>query len=307
MATTPKKRTTRKKAKYTVEQTAAYREEQRAKQADLMKEAVAQVLTSEGWRRWARLRARCNRYSFNNLCLIVSQRPDASVVMKYGDWKPFGRWVLPASEERGAPIQIFAPLFRRPTAEEIAAGHDPERKVLYAFKLVPVFDVSQTDGDPLPEPPESQPITGDSHAHLIPLLENLAGQLGFMVVEKPASLLHGAGGYCDYSNGVIAVLDEQAPNAKVRTLIHELAHALGVKGTTGSEYSRAQAEVIVETVTFIVADGLGLDTSGDSIPYVAGWGQADEAEAITKFGAIVDKVARQIEDAINIEQKEKAA
>jgi hypothetical protein len=299
MATTPKKRTTRK-PKYTVEQTAAYREEQRAKQADLMKEAVAQVLTSEGWRRWAKLRSKVNRYSFNNLCLIVSQRPDASMVMKYGDWKPFGRWVLPASEERGAPIQVFAPMFRWPTAEEIADGHPAEKKILYRFKLVPVFDVAQTDGDPLPDPPESQPITGDSHAHLLPLLTKLAGELGYTVEEKPASILHGAGGYCDYKNKTIALLDEQAPNAKVRTLIHEIAHALGV---TYKDYGRAEAEVIVETTTWIVCEGLGLDTGGESIPYVAGWGEQDEAEAIVKFGAVVDKVARQIENAINTEQK----
>ena len=81
-------------------------------------------------------------------------------------------------------------------------------------------------------------------------------------------------------------------NGRVRVLVHELAHALGVGYR---EYGRERAEVIVDTVTFIVCAGAGLDIAGESIPYVAGWGETGALKAVTEFAAVIDTIARQIE------------
>ncbi|MDX2007111.1 MAG: ArdC family protein [Meiothermus sp.] len=85
--------------------------------------------------------ARFNRYSLHNQLLIALQKPDATQVAGYQVWKDMGRQVRRG--EQG--IRILAPLFRKPKTEE------EESKVVYGFKVVSVFDVSQTDGDPLPE------------------------------------------------------------------------------------------------------------------------------------------------------------
>lgn len=277
------------KKTFSPEERAAYREQQREASADLMKKAVSELLTSEGWIAWAKCRARMNRYSLNNTLLIVCQLPTASLVSSYKHWKELNRQVI--AGERA--LRIFAPLFRWPTEEDLAAGAKKDQKVLYGFKLVPVFDVSQTEGDPLPEP-TSEPITGDSHADYIPALEAFAAKQGYTVSYEDLSGT-GMGGYCDPKNKRIVVGIGTPANATVRVLVHEIAHSLGVGY---KDYGREAAEVIVETATFIVCDGLGLDTSGDSIPYVASWGAQDQAAAIEKFAGVVHKVAKDIEDAV---------
>ncbi len=90
-------------------------------------------------------------------------------------------------------------------------------------------------------------------------------------------------------------------NARVRVLVHEIAHALGVGY---SEYGRRRAEVLVDTVTFIVCGAVGLDTSGSSIPYVAGWGESGELEAIRSYAETIDKIARRIEGALVVDASE---
>lgn len=281
-------RTPRKRTEYTPEQKEAYRKEQREQSAELMKQGVQELLTSEGWQKWAAMRARLHSYSFNNTLLILAQYPEASVVASGKFWMQHERRMLKGSRA----LRVFAPLFRRPTNEEIAAGRSPEDKVLYSYKLVPVFDISQTEGEPLPEL-DVQPMTGDSHVAYLRPLEKLAQSLGFSVSFE---MLSGEmGGYCDAKAQHIAIRRDASANAQVRTLIHEIAHALGVSYT---EYGREHAEVIVETATFIVTTSIGLDTTGTSIPYVTSWGEADAVKAIEKFAGIVDKVARQIERAV---------
>lgn len=280
--------TRRKRVEFTPEEKEAYRKEQRELGAELMKQGVAELLTSEGWQKWAAMRARLHTYSFANTMLILAQMPEATHVASGKFWKDHGRLMLKGTKS----LKVWAPLFRRPTDQEIAAGRRPEDKVLYSYKLVPVFDISQTDGEPLPVQ-EVQPLTGDSHAEYLRPLEVFAHSLGFSVSYEDLS--GDLGGYCDTKHNHIAINKNREVNSQVRTLIHEIAHALGIGY---AEYGREQAEVLVETAAFIVATSIGLDTTGYSVPYVAGWGEANAVAAIEKFANEVDKVARQIERAV---------
>ena len=165
------------------------------------------------------------------------------------------------------------------------------------FKTAFVFDLSQTEplpgAEPTPLQPPSEPLTGDSHLHLIAPLVAFAKSLGYAVSFE---LLEGAaGGWCD-PRGQRIVVDAGAPlNSQVRTLIHECAHASGVDYQV---YSRAQAEVIVDTVTFIVTAGVGLDVQGETVPYIAGWGEDGALQAVSEFAETIDRVARRIEEAL---------
>jgi hypothetical protein len=79
-------------------------------------------------------------------------------------------------------------------------------------------------------------------------------------------------------------------------LVHEIAHSLGVDY---QQYGRQRAEVLVDTVTYVVLAGqVGLDVGGESIPYVAGWGEAGELDAIREYAETIDAIARRIETAI---------
>jgi hypothetical protein len=93
-------------------------------------------------------------------------------------------------------------------------------------------------------------------------------------------------------------------NGQVRTLVHELVHALGVNYQT---HTRPQSEVIVDTATLIILSGAGLDTSGETIPYVAGWGETGALEAVTEHAELIDRLARTVEKAIATDTHDTAA
>ena len=259
---------------------AEYRDGKRSEQRALVEAACREMLSSEGWRRFAETRATFHRYSFGNCQLIAYQRPDATQVAGFRAWQALGRQVRKG--ERA--IRILAPMSVKDRDEQ---GNETDEHRTF-FRAVPVFDVSQTDGDRLPEAPR-EPITGDSHASYVEQLEQYARSLGY-TVEREA--LESAGGYCDAKRQRIVVSSNvDSANAHVRVLVHELAHALGVGY---ADYGREVAEVIVETATVIVCGSVGLDTSGESIPYIAGWGEQD-LDAIRRHAAKVDEIARTLE------------
>jgi hypothetical protein len=114
----------------------------------------------------------------------------------------------------------------------------------------------------------------------------------------------GCDGYCDHANHVIAVDANLPANAQVRMLIHELCHAHGADYKT---YDRAACEVIVDCATHIACSTLGFDTAGETIPYIAGWGEADNAlAAVTCFAGVIDSLAAANEMALTGERADRS-
>ena len=191
-------------------------------------------------------------------------------------------------------IRILAPVTVKDRDEH---GETTGEKKVF-FRTVPVFDVSMTDPlpgkQPVPLTPPAEPITGDSHHHLIAPLIAHAAQLGYTVEirELPE---HGPGGWCDAKRRQIVVANGPA-NQQVRTLTHELAHAHGIGY---EQYGREQAEVLVDCVTYCVLGSVGLDVGGESIPYIAGWGEDGALDAIREYAQTIDTIARRIEDALD--------
>jgi antirestriction protein ArdC len=269
-----------------LQERAAYKEAKRAEAREQVERATRALLSSDGWQAWAHTRATFHRYSMGNTMLIALQRPDATQVAGFKAWQQLGRQVRKGERS----IRIMAPMSVKERDEQ---GEETGERVVF-FRAVPVFDVSQTDGEPLPEPP-CEPITGDSHERYIAALEDHARSLGFSVESEP---LEHAGGFCDAKRRRIVVSSNvEAPNARVRVLVHELAHAHGVGY---ADYGREDAEVLVETAAVIICGALGLDTSGESIPYIAGWGEANDLDAIGKHAATVDEIASAIEAACGV-------
>ena len=108
----------------------------------------------------------------------------------------------------------------------------------------------------------------------------------------------GAQGWCDPVKREIVVNRQRPDNARVRILVHEIAHAHPVGRLDYQHFTRQQAEVLVDTVTDVVCGQVGLDVEGESIPYVAGWGETGALEAVHTFASTVDAVASAIEEAI---------
>jgi N-terminal domain of anti-restriction factor ArdC len=273
----------------------AERQRRRAADRQRIEQAARALLTSEGWRRWVRVRAAngLRRYSFHNQLLVALQtNGKATFVAGFRAWLELGYRV-----NRGEKaIRILAPMTIKDGAVR-SYGEDDDRTRI-VFRAVSVFDRSQVS--PLPDrEPQSlesplEPLTGDSHARLLDPLRRFAEKLGFSVTFQ--AIAGPEGGWCDRSARQI-VVDAGAPaNARVRALVHELAHALGVGYR---DFGRERAEVIVDTATYIVCSGVGLDISGESVPYVAGWGEDGALEAVGKFAQTIDGLARRIEDALD--------
>ncbi len=263
----------------------AYRETKRAEARDAIERAARALLTSEGWRRWAETRATFHDYSMNNCMLIAMQCPEATRVAGFKAWQQLNRQVRKGEHA----IRIMAPMVVKQRDDK---GEDADGTITL-FRAVSVFDISQTDGEPLPEPP-CEPVTGDSHAPYIAKLESFARSIGYHVEYRP---LEHSGGFCKAAERLICVsTNTTSANGRVRTLIHELAHAVGVP--TYKEHGRADAEVVVETAAVIVCRSIGLDTSGEGIPYIAGWGEANDVAAIRRYAETVDTIARTLESAV---------
>jgi hypothetical protein len=103
----------------------------------------------------------------------------------------------------------------------------------------------------------------------------------------------GPSGWCDAKRKQIVVATGPA-NRQVRTLTHELAHAHGL----GYELGRERCEVLVDCVTYCVLGSVGLDVGGESIPYIAGWGEDGALDAIREYAQAIDMIARRIEEAL---------
>jgi hypothetical protein len=144
----------------------------------------------------------------------------------------------------------------------------------------------------MPLEPPGQPVSGDSHSHLLPRLEEHAQKIGYTVGYEP---LGGHSGYCSPNEHRIGVDANLPANGKVATLIHELAHAHGVDY---QRFTRPEAELIVESVAYIVCAGAGLDTKSESIPYLAGWNDQQALERIEALAGTIDETARRIEHAL---------
>ena len=222
-----------------------------------MEATLSSLTTDNRWEAYLSVMAKFHRYSVNNSLLIFCQRPDATLVKGYHGWKTLGRQVRRG--ERG--ITILAPLIKR---EVLETGQDPEPHVV-GFRAVSVFDVAQTDGEPLRGMPELLQTADYGQ-----LLEAIHQAIPFPVSLVPS--LNGANGVFNTQARTIAVVESLAPDMRTKTLLHEWAHGLR---DPADQRSRNEEEVIAEATAYVVASHYGLDTRRYSVGYVASWSEGD--------------------------------
>jgi len=249
---------------------------------------IAQLTSSETWTTWLRVQARFHRYSFSLALLIALQCPGATRVTGFHTWRRLGRTV-----QRGeSALWILAPVTRR-----VASDDDPEQstRVVTAFRVVPVFDVSQTTGDDLPE--ICTRLSGDDPLGAYAQLLKVARGIDFTVEDHVFE--DETNGDCSHRCRRIRVSTRLQPAHRVKTLCHELGHALLHSEPT----NRALAELEAESVAFIVCDGLGIQSDAWSFGYVASWsGGGDEAIAAIKAAATrIQRTADRILTALQLE------
>ncbi len=262
-------------------------------------EQVEALRETEAWTKFLRFCSAFHTYSLNNILLILSQNPDATNVAGYRTWQSLGRQVRKGEKA----LKIFGGRDIVETVEDPTTGKEKEERRTKFF-LVSVFDQSQTDLlDPEADDPTelAKHLTGDfdgqAQAIIDQLTSFLADQGWTVTVETVAGA---ANGYTTVDGTHRIVVDEQlAPAQKVKTLLHETAHALLHANNGATEYAehRGICETEAESVAYVVAGLLGLNTADYSIGYVAAWSQAD-TDLIHTTPANVLKTANRIAEGL---------
>ena len=252
-------------------------------------ERVGSLDSLEAWGAWLRFANGFHRYSFNNTVLVWAQRPDATMVAGYRAWQAKGRQV-----RRGETlIKVFGPVTTREPKLDVlgrpvrdADGKPVQEVRIVGVKPVSVFDVSQTDGDPLPTPPEATLLTGQAPPGLWDILQAFVEAQGFSVSR----------GDCGEANGVtmfdtreVRVRADVDDAQGVKTLAHEAGHVLLHAPEQRDAFAcRGVVEVEAESVAFLVTAAHGLDSSQYTFNYVAGWAH----QAATGDGPSVEDIVK---------------
>lgn len=203
---------------------------------------------------------RFHRYSFRNVCLIAMQRPDATRVAGYSAWTQLGRHVKKG--EKG--IVVVAPMVIKPDDKKQPPTEDgTESRPILRFRGVHVFDISQTDGEPLPELARTQ---GDPGTHLARLQEAIRSR---GITLDHDDLPDGCDGVS--RGGRISIRAGMPPAEEFAVTVHELAHELlhrdkeaRAKGMAGKTLRETQAEAVAH----VVCSAIGLEVGDSARDYI---------------------------------------
>ena len=281
---------------------------------DRLEQGITELFESERYREYLRVMSKFHNYSINNTLLIAMQKPDASLVAGFSAWKNnFGRNVMKG--QKG--IKIIAPSPYKvkqemkkidPHTQQPIIGKDgkpvtEEKEItIPAYKVVSVFDVSQTEGKELPDIAVDK-LTGDVERYrdFFAALEKTSPvPIGF---EQIPGSSHG---YYHLEDKRIAIQEGMSELQTLKTAIHEIAHAKlhdidlnAPENEQQPHVDRRTREVEAESVAYTVCQHYGLDTSDYSFGYVAGWSSGRELSELKSSLETIRSAAAEIINSID--------
>ena len=281
---------------------------------DRLEQGITELFDSERYKEYLRVMSKFHNYSFNNTLLIAMQKPDASLIAGFNAWKNnFGRNVMKG--QKGIKILAPSPFKIKkemekidPQTQKAIIGKDgkpvtEEKEItIPAFKVVSVFDVSQTEGRELPDIAVNM-LTGDveHYKDVFAALEKTSPvPVGFEKIEG------GAHGYYHLEDKRIALDEGMSELQTLKTLIHEIAHAKlhdidlnAPLEDLENRPDRRTREVQAESIAYTVCQHYGLDTSDYSFGYVAGWSAGRELAELKSSLETIRSAAAEIINSID--------
>ena len=290
---------------------------------DRLEQGITELFDSERYKEYLKVMSKFHNYSFRNTVLIAMQKPDASLVAGFSAWKNnFGRNVMKG--QKGIKIIAPSPFKIRQEVEKIdphtqkpIIGKDgkpvtEEKEIkIPAYKVVSVFDVSQTEGKELPDIAVDE-LTGDvdRYKDFFAALEKTSPvPIAFENIEG------GSHGYYHLEDKRIAINEGMSELQTLKTTIHEIAHAKlhdidlnAPKDEQQPRVDRRTREVEAESVAYTVCQHYGLDTSDYSFGYVAGWSSGRELSELKSSLETIRSAAAEIINSIdeNLAELQKA-
>lgn len=281
-----------------------------------LEEGIKSVFASSKYREYLTVMSKFHSYSFNNSILILMQKPDARYVAGYRTWESLNRHVKKG--EKG--ITILAPNPHRLTKEvtvinpetgqpRLDADGKPmteQKQITYAsFRPITIFDVSQTEGEPLPEL-----VTELKKKALnYPLLMNIIKSTSPVPIrfESWEGL---AKGYYNRTSDEIVIKDGMSESQTLKTALHETAHSI-LHADKKNLKDPATKEIKAESVAFIVCNHFGIDTSDYSFAYLASWSSSKELPELraslktiqTTAHDLIDRMDEQIQRHMEIQRQ----
>lgn len=244
-----------------------------------LEKSIQDFMESEKYKTFLSSMAKFHNYSLNNQILIAVQKPDSTLCAGYTTWQKQNRYVKKG--EKGIRIICPAPYKKEYLKDVIdkttgkpellpdgKAKQEIVQKVIPFFKVGYVYDISQTEGQPLPEIADI--LEGDLDEDLKSLKEAMLQASPVPVCFQPID--GETNGFYSPAAGEIVVDSTLSEKQSLKTLIHETAHALlHNPEASSSQSTRETKEVEAESVAYVVCQYFGLDTSDYSFGYIAGW------------------------------------
>ena len=236
-----------------------------------LEKGVVDVFNSDNYKQYLSTMSRFHSYSFKNSLLIYMQKPDATLVAGYQSWiKDHKRHIKPG--EKGIRILAPCPYKSKMVKEEHPDVEDDKGKgrtveiTQMYFKPVAVFDISQTEGEDLPEICHNLTGGTDNYDQFLDILCRTAP-----VPVVFDNLPGGASGCYSDTNRQITIQKDMPQAQTLKTLVHEITHSVLHAGEAFDETDRRTKEVQAESTAYVVCCYYGLDTSDYSFGYIAGW------------------------------------
>lgn len=257
-----------------------------------LKEGIKEFLDSDKYRDYLTKMSQLNNYSNRNLRLILAQNPEARQVASFKQWKEnFGRYVKKGEKA----LRIFKPMTKIKKDENNQPILDKNGKpeTVTFFGIVPVFDVSQTEGKEMPKAAEvKEQLTDLDYANLYRALMAIAKENDVSVrFEEMENNKHGY--YSVPENQIVLRSNEMNKAQIIKTFLHEMAHAElhHADNPQKENLTRSTAELQAESVAYVVSSYYGIDTSEYSFNYLSGW-SADK-ETLADLEAQLDIVQQE--------------
>lgn len=260
-----------------------------------LKEGVKDYFNSDTYKAFLNTMSKLNNYSLNNLFLIVAQNPKASAVASFKAWKSFDRHVKKGEKA----LKIWAPyqVTRKDEKGQPVLDKKGQEVKDTRFRLVPVFDVSQTDGKDLPQPVYELEGTHQDYANLYRAAKETVAAKGVRLeISKEPMEAHG---YYSPTENKIVIRAGMSERETLSTIFHEMAHAdlHNPKALEGQKLTRTNKELQAESVAYVVANHYGLDTSSYSFGYLANWSK--EPDSLADLEAQLSIVQKEAADLIH--------